>query len=461
MRSAIVLVLLLGCAWLLWWSLGDDVPPLEPAAAAEQQEPEPAQPATSDAATRDAEAENEREAVFVPPPEDTTPGAKKTSFTQTVRGRVLHADNTPAAGAGVRAGKAATTAADDGTFTLDVRSPDDDLAAWLAGQEPALVPDVAQLPEVIAGRTIDVVLPGAALTIDGWLFGPDGRPAKGWRLHLHGGAIPVDDSSLPVLSAEDLAAGASVRNDPRGRWQRGVNPNERDIGDDGAFVFGGLRRNRDYVLRAWNQHTLQTAVSPPLRAGTRGYTFVVPQGSFREQVRGRAIDRQGGAIAGVRVRLTMRVHKSRGGESYETGQTVLTDADGRFAFVQVIREDLLLRFDGDQVVTLYHELRADEPGDDVLVRLGTLCRFRFEPSAFAARPTSFRVLDTQGQPLRMMRKASEQIQNGPRLEWKDGDDAREIMVSDEAAWLSIEVDAREVRRVPLQLGRDEVAVVRG
>ncbi len=417
------------------------------------------EPAAVDA-TRD-EHDNERELVDVGALSTASARPASAAPAAIVRGRVLLPGGQPAAGADVRAGNQSANAADDGAFTLEVRSRDDDLAAWLVGYQPVIVADVAQLPDVVAARAIDVMLPGTALTIDGWLVAADGTPAKGWHVHLHGGATPVDDSELPVLTAEDFAAGVRDPEDRNEQRPRRISPNLLEIGDDGAFLFGGLRRGQDYVLRAWNEDTLQTALSPPLRAGTRGYRFSVPPGSFREHVRGRAIDRHGGPIAGVRVRLTMRVHKSGHSESYETGQSVQADADGRFAFTQVIREDLLLRFDGEHVVSHYHEFRANDPGDDVLVRLGMLCRFRVEPDPDAIAPASFRVLDAQQQPLRLTRQVMKETQRALRIRIAPDDPWRDMTVSDEAAWLLFEVAEREVRRVPLQLRRGELNVVRG
>ncbi|MFY9341013.1 MAG: hypothetical protein WAT39_00895 [Planctomycetota bacterium] len=341
-----------------------------------------------------------------------------------------------------------------------MRSPDDDLCAWLVGYEPAVVADVAQLPDVLAGRPIDVPLRGASSTIDGWLVLADGTSAKGWRAHLHGGTTPVDDSQLPALTAEDLAAGGGDDVDPNSQRPVRINPNLRETGDDGAFTFGGLRRGQDYVLRAWNQQTLQTASSSPVLAGTRGYRFVVPPGSFREHVNGRAIDRNGGGVPGVLVRLTMRAHKHGARESYETGQRVQTDGEGRFRFAQVIREDLLLRFDGEQVMSAQHELRANDPGIDLLVRLSMLCRFRVEPDPNAPAPTSIRVLDTQQQPLRITYQLGKDRMAGQRIRWPDVA-GQDLGVSDEAVWLVLEVEQREVRRVPLHLRSGVATVVRG
>ncbi|MBX3465263.1 MAG: carboxypeptidase regulatory-like domain-containing protein [Planctomycetes bacterium] len=399
-----------------------------------------------------------------PPPPTTAHAARRAVF-----GRARHDTGEPADGARIAVGRQRTHAGPDGAFRLDSTNDDDALVATLAGCEPAVVDAVARHPDVEAGRQLEVVLRRTALTIRGVLVGVDGGPCPGWNLCLHGGTTPAGHDGLPELSAEDFAAGAKAVEAPVADERdllsgkpRQHNPNHRIVGDDGAFVVAGLRPGRHYVLRAWNESTLQTVLSSPVAAGTQGYRFVVPPGEWRDRAYGRAIDRHGGPIAGVRVRLTMRVHDNGSGHtSYQTGQEVRTDADGRFAFQRVPREDLLLRFDGPDVESLYREFPAAEAGLDLLVPLACRLRFRIEPTPALPVPTSVLVLDAAHKPLRLEQQIAEGTSRGGERMDLPASGVAEFTVGDAAAWLVLERDGAELRRLPLQLRRGEIAIVRG
>lgn len=373
MRGALAIVLLLLGAWWLWPQRPERLPPAsQPVELAEEREAPVVEVAPVPPSPETAEREHDGERALVAAADASLPA------TVTVRGRVLLGNGDAASGASVHAGRHSTTTRIDGTFVLQVDGSGVDLVAWLEGQQPAVVADVAQRPEVVAGRTLDVVLPGPPLTIDGWLRLADGRPAVGWKLMLHSGGLDVGHGGLPRATAEDLAIAGRATWDERGEPNvgsmrgNGGHPNVRTIGEDGAFEVRGLRAGASYGLRAWNESTLQTVLSPPILAGTRGYVFVVPEGRWRERVRGRAIDRHGAALEGVRVRLTMRVHVDGGSESYQTGQEVRTDAAGRFEFARVPHQDLLLRFNRNGLASHYHELPAEAVADDLLIRLDRL-----------------------------------------------------------------------------------------
>ena len=202
--------------------------------------------------------------------------------------------------------------------------------------------------------------------------------------------------------------------------------------------------------------------SPAILAGTSGYRFVVPPGDWRERVYGRVIDRRGGAIADVRVRLTMRVHTSARGESYETGQEVRTGADGRFEFHRVVREDLLLRFDGRDVQSKYEELPAAAAGEDLLVVLGCECALRFEPAPGLPAPTAIRVLDQDDKALRIERQIDVgTTEAGSRLAIPAGSSPVVLRVGDSACWLVRECEGHGERRVRVWVQRGELTKVQG
>jgi hypothetical protein len=456
-------VIVCTAAWLALRNADTDAaPPPSPAASSApigSAWPEAASAGTSDV-VYDPEAERQPRRALP------TPASSRSG--RTVRGRVVFASGQPAAEVTVAIATDRTETTADGAFQLECTSDDAALVATRIGHEPTVVAAVATQPEVVEGRELTVVLLGPALTITGWLVQTDGTPCAGWHLDLHGGGTYVDTEGAdvaglgaplrPMFLAEDLAAGA--HEESLGGWTLAKNPNDQRVGADGAFSIGGLRTGCDYVLRARNETTLQTVKSLPIRAGTQGLRFVVPEGSWRERVHGRVIDRNGGAIAGVRVRLTMRVHRNGNGETYETGQEDRTWANGQFTFTHVPHEDLLLRFDQGDIESLYHAFPATDPGNDLLITLSSPCRFRCEPAANLPAPTTLRVLDEHQCPLRVGHEVRPGHSTGglrlamPAL-------GGEFQVSDRAAWLVFEVDEQEIRRLPLRLRRGEATLVRG
>jgi hypothetical protein len=236
------------------------------------------------------------------------------------------------------------------------------------------------------------------------------------------------------------------------------NPNLQHIGSDGAFRVGGLLRGREYVLHAWDERTMRTAFSPPVAAGTARFLFTVADVACRERVDGRTVDRYGSPLAGVLVRLTMRVHEAPGYISFHSGQEVRTGPDGAFELRQVPCQDLLLRFDGDHIVSLERELAADDPGTGLLVTMAALCRFRYEARALTA--TSLSVLDADEHPMRLIRQTGTgRSEGGYRFPVESGASA-ELQARDEAAWLVLEAGGRVLHKLPIQLQRGEVNVLR-
>ncbi|HEX6811582.1 MAG TPA: carboxypeptidase-like regulatory domain-containing protein [Planctomycetota bacterium] len=391
------------------------------------------------------------------------PHAERVAAAGELKGRVLFETRSPAAGASVRIGATETKAGPDGSFALprDKVGSADDLVATLTGYEPAVIESVAQSEAFRSDRVLEVVLPGMAWSIDGFLLDMNGAPCEGWKLELHRGT-DCGQISFPNVLAEDLAAGARVQAvDPRAApagAAQAVNPNMQTIGTDGAFHIGGLRRGRQYVLRAWNERTLRTVFSDPIPAGAARYVFRVGAADNRERVWGRAVDRSGAPIADVRVRLTMRVHEVPGRTSYQTGAHVRTGGDGTFEFKDVPRENLLLRFDHRDIDSYYHDLLAEDPGADLRIQLACLCRFRYEALPGAAAARSLRVLDANEKGLRITRQIGENSTESRT--WYEIASGRspDLMVSDAAAWLSLQFGDGSEKRVPMQLLRGQVTI---
>lgn len=372
-------------------------------------------------------------------------------------GRVVRQNGDPAHGAIVQLGRHRATADERGEFAIETGDveADADLVAVFIGDQPAVVADVLATNGT---RPLNIVLDGAALPIDGWLLDADGLPCEGWNLELYRGTVGGWDLFPPML-AEDVAAGGRLDLegvDQNGWPLRDSGPNRQLIGEDGAFHVRGLRRGRDYVLRAWNEQTLQTVVSEPFRAGARGVVFTVPDVGVRPRVNGIVRSRFGAPIPGVRVRLTMRVHQSGGSTSFQTGQTCKTDAQGRFEFVDVLRQELLLRFTGGHVRSLYSEFPSEEDGVGLDIVLTTSCAIRFE-SARAC--DEIVLLDAELKPLKVSRKLEPgRTTSGRSVPLEDGK-STELSVPDDACWVLVRNGGEDVARLALKLEPGPVQVV--
>jgi hypothetical protein len=302
------------------------------------------------------------------------------------------------------------------------------------------------------------------LTIDGWLVETSGEPCEGWQLELYRGT-DCGVVSFPNMLAEDLAAGGRAqKQDPRlapTGGEKVENPNLQKIKSDGAFRIAGLRRGQDYVLRAWNERTLRTVLSEPIPAGATRYVFTVPNAELRARVWGRVVDRRDLPIADVRVRLTMRVHEVEGRTSYQTAGQVRAGPDGSFEFKDVPRENLLLRFDGKDVESYYHDLPATDPGADLRIKLACMCRFRYEALPGVAAALSLRVIDANEKPMRITRQLEKGSSESNTSYAIVNGRSPDLMVSDTAAWLLLKTGDGSQRRVPMPLSRGDITIVRG
>ena len=402
----------------------------------------------------------EREAVPSPAP---APGPSIAARPHHLRGRLTLDTGSVVPDALVLLGPRETKTEADGAFTFATEglAADVDLVAIVQGHQPAVVNAVLTTPQAQRGERIEVVLPGPALSIAGTLYDGDGSPGEGWMLELSDGTRTAI-GAFPPLTAEDLAAGA-VRGgaDRQGMPADAASPNRQRVAAHGGFRVGGLRAGRSYLLRAWNELTLEDVRSEAIPAGTERYVFRVSSASRRELVWGHVVDRRGTPLEGVRVRLTMRVHSGDSTTSYQTGQEQTTGSDGAFEFTSVPRRDLLLRFTASHVASLYREFPADEAGVGLRVELSTLCALRFESLPGLAAPDALRALDASGAALRMDQEVSPGVtRGGYQLELAEGPSAT-IRVADAAVVLVLLKESVELRRVPISLSRADTLLVRG
>ncbi len=357
---------------------------------------------------------------------------------QLMRGLVVDAQRIPVDSAHVSIAGKTTETDERGEFQFQGSAVELSGALVVAGTgwEPMIIEGAFQLALQTSPERFEVILVSRPLSIAGRLLDASGKPCATWNLELKAGTAS-GMTALPSLLAEDFSAGALFSPTSVHGPDVVMNPNSQTIGKNGEFVVRGLRRGVSYVLRAWNESTLEDVVSPPVIAGTKAYEFVVPTTPMRPRVDGFVHSRWGVPLKGVRVRLTMRVYQSARGSSFQTGQEVTTGADGRFVFVDVPKRPLLIRFTGKSVRSLYREFPGDEQGQGIDVLLETNVKFRFEANAGHESVDCLELLDGTGEVLRMTLQVREGVTKGLKRASVVEGSSPELMVSDKATTMRL------------------------
>lgn len=241
------------------------------------------------------------------------------------RGRVVHANGKPAAGASIVLGTnqavdIVSTSAEDGTFALAELYPYEMIGAVLAGCAPSL------LQSLQPRREIELVLPGPAVVLEGKVVDPVGAP--------------IANAHVAVGSRTERTQWKDARG-----FQLEVAADQRmRTGLDGAFRF-------ELTGNAVRLDVTATGFAPFADIVEPGTTQLV-QLQSGAAVHGRVVDQRATPVADASVSL--------GGSN---GTWRRTDADGRFAFESAPRGHMTLRVEGDSVEPLDAVRDAEGPGE--------------------------------------------------------------------------------------------------
>ena len=382
-----------------------------------------------------------------------------------LRGRVLFKDSRGAGGAGVVFGPFRTETDARGGFQLAIFEPraaegpgredgysfasDTALVAYLDGWVPAVRAEfgtqVMKLlrEEVRQVPPLELLLGGPALTLGGTVIERTGLPGEGWRIALLDGTPAHRDEYRP-FSVEELASGASTH---------------LQTGPDGRFDFRCLEAGRSYRVRAWNQGTLEQLISALTPAGTTDLVLRATDVGWRTFVEGVVVGLDDLPIPGVRCRLSMNEYRTENGAWMNSGQTVTTDAAGRFAFADVPPAEIFIRYD-DSGASGEYDLSPDDPGHRlrlVLMRSGELV---FEARDPRQGPWSLVVLDEAGEQLPLERDLGPGRSFSSRELPLSSDGTARARVSERACWLVPVRDGLELARLPLTIRHGENTLVR-
>jgi len=387
---------------------------------------------------------------------------------RTIVGLVLDDAGRPVAGADVAYGVHGTVTDVDGAFRieLDDQESPNRLAARMGltpqrivavkdGHQPAtleLTLDSAT-GEAIFPPSIVLRLGGPPLEIRGRVVDPAGQPVTGVAVWVRD-VTAFDIGRSGPRSLESILGGRS------GDWE----PVAVDAA--GRFLLSGLA-DQVYTVAAHDPRTL-LRVEREVQAGELDATLVLDHASLWRRVAGRVVDHAGAPVAHVQVRPVTDAFRLRyqgrvvSTDHARTEQVAVTDERGEFELVDMPRELVYLRLDGDEIVS--DDWGRHAPGgiaalsDGKVENLEILARLRVHMQVLLADPAeadAVRVLDAEGAPIPI-----DVVRAGGRSTSREvalGAGRTEVLtVDDRATTLVLVRQGEEVRRVPLALVRGQV-----
>ncbi len=370
---------------------------------------------------------------------------KPVADSKSVRGIVLHADGSVAAGAQVVLGFKKTVTAEDGSFLLEKSNwlePTTPLVAAKQGFLPVLIPEFgARLDseEDELEEPLTLILGAEPSRIRGRLVDADEASLAGWEISLATGT-ETHELGLPPEFAETLSGSTETLSE-----------------EDGGFELTGLL-DREYVLWVYDSVRGFGFLTDPVSAGDEDAIIQLSADLVREKISGRVMSRRGEPLEGIRVRLNLVVQQRDWGASWSAGPSTVTDARGFFELVNVPRHGTRLQIDGGDSMPLTLSLESDQSTEDLELTVATKCHFRLVniPESLFGHAVEFH--DAQDQPLDAYEFESAGSSTWRRLSL-DSPQTWIFAVSELASELVILEDGQEVDRLPVRLDPGEVVEI--
>jgi RNA polymerase sigma-70 factor (ECF subfamily) len=384
---------------------------------------------------------------------------------RTIHGVVLDAGGAPADGARVALGGNAVDCGADGSFVLAVERWRE--RGFLRAVKPGALPAELALADALARasspeRPIVLQLGSAPRTVGGRVLDADGSPVPGalvWTPDLtpFGSVVHVEGELAfsGETTVEALLTGYS------GPWSS----TGTTADDDGEFELAGLL-DRAYAVFALDPRTFDAAGPVELLAGEDGVRIVLAR-EPRSAVAGRVVSRSGVPLAGVRVTPGRGFAwaadegpnaaawagwhlRSPSAARSVAGATVETDADGRFAFPELVARGAYLSLRGGGLA-LGEYVALDERPDptDLEIVVAAAARFRVV-LARAGEADAFGLEDTAGELVPLYIEVSGATISAGEAEL-DGGSSGVVLVDEGEYVLVLRSGGEEVRRVPLVL----------
>ena len=371
-----------------------------------------------------------------------------TPLGELVRGRVLDANGTPAAGARVACGYAGARCDELGHFALE--------RARMASDRPLRAALEGFLPATMAARSdgwpdeVVLHLGGPALAIEGRVLDHDGTP-------LASREVWVEDPTVfgPVQGMHSHVEAVLV-------GDRGSTSCRTD--ESGRFRLEGLLE-RSYDLSAFDIPTLRRARSEGVLAGSSGIELRLPPPEAGTALAGTVVDGSGEPLAGVAVSAGLVTKRFDWGEklspssSEAYGPQAVTDAEGAFRIEAAPSDIDRVSLDGDATLPTKLDLDPEMPREALRLVAPGRRMLQVEVIGILADATSFSVLDEGGEALALYSFRGRGRTSSTAWQLHDGR-SPVLAVADTARTLVLARGMDELMREPLELEREDVNLVR-
>jgi protocatechuate 3,4-dioxygenase beta subunit len=364
----------------------------------------------------------------------------------TIDGFVLLPDGRPAGAATVQLGHDGVLTNDNGAFSLALPGPEPGmvLVAGLKDYGTAVMSDFEMVLAATAPNPpapITLVLREQPLNISGQVVDARGTPMAGWIVNIQQGTAVTRNMTPPVL-VEGFGTGLR---------------NLRQVtGNDGAFVLADLM-DREYRIRIHQRRTLLTVITDPIPAGTEDARILIEDGLVHEVVRGLVLSHRGLPQPGVKVTLGLVTHRldNSQGSSWQSGNSTIADADGRFQLHDVPRRYVHLDIAGETVIPTRFEFSPDSNASDLRITVPARRHLRVNVTGGDVERLYMEVHDAEGQGLSIYTFSAGGFSSTSSQRIDQGQ-TRVLSVSEQGVFLLIFRDQEVVARREILLDPDRV-----
>lgn len=353
-----------------------------------------------------------------------------------VTGRVLLEDGTPAAEAWVAIGHAGRTTDADGRFALPRGLIEPGHPLWAA--KPGFLP--ARVAAPADGAWPDELLlhlGGPALSITGRLLDPGGAPVPRREVWL---ANPTTFGNQGGWNSHLEAVLAGERGDTTILTDA-----------DGVFRFTGLL-DRSYDLVAADNATSRFARLPDVLAGRAGVELWLRENTDLGPLAGRVVDSSGAPLAGISVEASvlLRSWTFDGLDPDPFGESVfhskaLTGPDGSFRIEDVPSHVARIELEGEGLARHPFDLGEDSDRERLVLVAPRSRHVQVEASGAAAEADEFELCDAGGKALWMRIRRSRGSSLSTRWLLHEGRSSV-VSVADTARTLVLLRDGEELAR---------------
>lgn len=367
----------------------------------------------------------------------------------TLRGIVYDPTGIPLEAAYLALGSLPTRSDANGMFTFEY--PRAEPPERLLAVAPGLSARTLERPTEEWPAFVELRFEGAAPSIDGVVYGPDGQPKPGANVWIDEPTV-FGQSNGNFWLAECITSGSTA-------MQHGATTDAA-----GRFRIEGLVQ-REYGLRAVIPELAWQIDAGRAQAGDAGVEIRFPTASLHGRIEGRVQDGRGHPVADIDVRVTAMLPVAADPVSLQrffdsvVGSTSRSRADGRFTL-----NDVPI---GAQIEAIGPGLEMDPTWtvpttlpDPIVLQVYRRFAFRVELTSTPPGAAYVALRDVDDREVPMTRFSPGRVDVLPRVALVDGRSER--MTTQDRATQLLVLDERfaELVRIPITYAGDEVTVVR-